>query len=1490
MLQKYCANITNQLYKICKIRYNKKVKKRLHEDAEERKVSMKRKFKKSMSVVMALSLAATPFGGYGLYHSPEVKAASDENTKGVLYQGSDYYTDSYDQKNKYDGTDLGCTYTKEATTFKVWSPEATKVTLKRYATGSDGEKGAKDLGTVEMTKGEKGVWSCTVKGDIVNTYYTYNVTVNNQTQEAVDIYAKAVGVNGDRAMVVDLDSTDPEGWDANYKREKTLLSDINVWEVHVRDFSIDVSSGVSEANRGKYKAFTEHTTVNGKGKVASCVDYLKELGVTHVQILPMYDYGSTDSDHYCVDERNVSTSMSSNYNWGYDPENFNVPEGSYSSNPYDGNVRITETKEMIQALHDAGIKVIMDVVYNHTYDTAKSNFNKIMPDYYYKVNGKVYDDQSGCGNSTRSRSAMYRKFMIDSVSYWAEEYNIDGFRFDLMGIHDVTTMNQIRSTLDKKFGEDKIIMYGEGWSGGSIDSDGAWKGNEDKLDDGIGFFNDQIRDSIKGDKEYNGTIGYVQTNYQSGSYVQGDPGNPKWPDNLFGGIMGSVGKSGGQWWMWRPFWSKSSNCSLNYTSAHDDLTLWDKFFQTGDGAHSSDFDSTEDRYIRMNKMSGAIINISKGGTFMQAGEEFCRSKYGVKNSYNKPDSTNKLDWTRLLTHGTVADYYKGMLQIRHVFSGFTKITTRSENNWNPNGNNYTWVSKDEGGVSTFIVTNDTANEWNKVAVIMNNKTTASTVDLGKYGSSWVIISDGNKAGIESISECGASISAAGKSVVVAVPKDTYDKNIESIRKKLEERQHTNAAPTIIVDHDNIEVAPGDSVSFSVTAKDADGDQVTLSASGVPEGAEFDVATGKFTWDSAEKGTYTVTVSATDGTSTTKKEIKISVVSATSSLDELINEVEAADLAKDELTDSVWKALQDALASAKELAGDDAATEAQCAVVKAALQKAFDNATGEKSARENLQKYVTEAEATIADAKEDNNDAELLKDAKTVLKDTKDLLEGVAAAKVYTAAQNNLEDSVASLAIGDGKPSIHVSAPGFDTPYVYAWTGDGTTAKTLLGEWPGVQLKEKDADGNYVYDISVDGKFNLIINNGKTAKQQTNDLKQVSGKVTVVVEKTSSSKDSNGNAIYTATAKSEEVTSVTPELFKTSLEKALTTAKAYDAENYTEASFADLQDAMDAAEKVMDNQKATQLEVNKAARALRAAYVSLEPVSADVIDPTEPPREVGTPSPIPEITVTPEGTPDVEEGTPTPEVTESPVESTKPTNTPVIPGVTNTPVVTTKPTSTPVVTKTPAASGSAVTTNTPVPTATAATGMDQTPASELTISSLTVSPALSQVVKKPIKVSARAAKATGTATYKFEVYRGTLLVASQDYSESNNFTFKVSEAGTYTVKVTATDTSKKEVVKSKKVIVVSKVLSMKLKKKIVKKKKLKVSATATGGLKSYKFKYAIKNAKGKIVKRTGYVANKTLSWKSKLAGKYTVQVIVKDATGTKVQKKLTVKLK
>lgn len=797
--------------------------------------------KKLFSFFLASVLAATTVS---VAPSMEIYAEGED---GKVYAKRSFDS-SYDSQNAYSGNDLGCTYTPEKTTFKVWSPEASSVVLCRYEDGNGGNA----ISETPMVKGGNGVWSAEIAGDIVNTYYTYKITVNETTAEAVDIYAKATGVNGDRAMVVDLDSTDPEHWDNNYQREKTLLSDIIVWEIHIRDFSIDASSGVSQQNRGKYKAFTESTTINGEGKTASCIDYLKELGVTHVQILPMYDYAS-------IDETNVSTSSGSNYSWGYDPKNYNVPEGSYSSNPYDGNVRIKEMKEMIQALHDAGIKVIMDVSYSHTCDAGDSNFNKIMPDYYYKLNSDLsYDDQSGYGNATRSDSAMFRKFMIDSVSYWAEEYHLDGFRFDLMGIHDITTMNQIRSALDSKFGEDTIVLYGEGRTGnGAYDSSSAHKANESKLDYGIGYYNEQISEALKGRQSFDGTIGLLQTNYVSGEYLE--PG-VKWPDNVFGGIMGSAGYTSGEWGMWQPFWSKSSGCCLSYVSAHDGLTLWDKLAE----GFGKDFSSVDDKMKRMNKLAGSILLASKGGAFLQAGEEFARTKNGDENSCSSPDSVNKIDWNRVDAYSDIQEYYKGMIRIRKAFSGFRSVLKRSDDNWNPENNNIEWISKEEAGMTAFYETNDVPGEWDRIAVLINNGTSEETVSL-TGSDNWVIIADGTKAGLEKISESGPDIIVPGKSVIVAVPKDTFDKNHVSKNE-----------PPVITCGTAFSVLAGETLSFTVETSDPDNDTVVLEADGIPNGASFDVTTGIFQWENPVAGKYTMTLAASDGRVAATKTITITV--------------------------------------------------------------------------------------------------------------------------------------------------------------------------------------------------------------------------------------------------------------------------------------------------------------------------------------------------------------------------------------------------------------------------------------------------------------------------------------------------------------------------------------------------------------------------------------------------------------------------------------
>lgn len=1465
---------------------------------------------KVLSAMLAASLTTTSFAGYGLtIPAIHVEAASDEGVINALYKGSDYYTSQYDAANKYDGTDLGCTYTKEKTTFKVWSPEATKVTLKRYATGSDSEEGAKDLGTVEMTKGEKGVWSCTVEGDIVNTYYTYDTVVGGTTySNAVDIYAKAVGVNGDRAMVVDLDSTDPENWDKDYDSKRTAmkLSDISVWEVHIRDFSIDVSSGVSEENRGKYKAFTETgTTINGEGRVKTCVDYLKQLGVTHVQLLPMYDYAS-------VDETKVSNKLGSNYNWGYDPENYNAPEGSYSSNPYDGNVRIKEMKEMIQALHDAGIKVIMDVVYNHTYETKNSNFTKLMPDYYYKLNGTKYNNQSGCGNATRSQAAMYSKFMRESLLYWAEEYHIDGFRFDLMGIHDYNTMNNIRKDMDERFGEDTIILYGEGWTGdGNYDTDSAHKANESKLAPDIGYFNDQIRDSIKGEHKFDGTIGLVQHNYVTGTDLE--PGE-KWPNNVFGGIMASVGYTEGQWGMWRPFWSKSSNSVLSYCSAHDNLTLWDKLTE----GFGKNYSSTDEKLIKMNKMAGAVTLVSHGGYFLQAGEEFARTKGGDENSYSSPDSTNKIDWTRVSTYSDIQQYYQGMLAIRKAFSGFRNEWTRSSDNWKPNNCNLTWISKEATGTTAFYLTNDVKGEWNKLAVIINNATADVTVDL-TGSNNWVVIADGKNAGLTKLSESGSSLKVAGKSVVVAVPKDTFDAN-PNIGKK-------NTAPEIVIENTKIAAKTGDKVEFTVSASDAEGDAVTISAEMLPKSADFDAATGKFTWDSVAEGTTTVTFTATDGTDKSSKVVTITGTSATTALNVLLKEIEEAELTQENTgtTDELWTNFSNEIAKAQELTKKTDATEAECNAAETSLKVAFIIAKNTKSAKEILDVTKAKAETKITTAKADsiNYDAEALQDAETVLETAKALTK--ATPDDYTDMNEDVEDTLDTLVSKKACPKVHVSTT-WDTPHVYIWTSVGTgataTATNYAGAWPGTELTDKDADGNYVFELEEDISYNVIVNNGAKGKKQTADLTKLKGDIyiTVGAESTSSK---NGNDIYPATTECKEIQGGgTAKVNTTKLAARIAVEKEKKAEDYEAASFQALQDAIAASEAVVADTATTQVKVNQQYRALKAASKAL--VFTGTATPTPDVTEVPTPkvtvSPFvtitPLVTVTPSGDVTAVPVTTVPsgDVTAAPatkVPDVDITNTPSItdiPNETNNPDKTSKPNETnqpSVNTPTPTLKPSADVTSTPGvtampnPTATVIPTADveptETPEPVLGVKSLTILAPQKKGIKNKYTFYATAKNGEAGYKYKFvlnEGMSGEKVIKS--YSQKASKTWIPKKAGTYKITVYVKDASGDVASKEMFFSVAKKQLfvkSFKVVSKTLKVNKTFKAAVAAGNAKGTAYyKFIVKNSKNKTVSTRQYAKTKTFTWKPTAKGKYKITVYVKDKRNTYIKSTKTVTVK
>ncbi len=706
------------------------------------------KLRKLLSVLLAVLMVLSTVSLLAV--SAETEVANDNPYSVAAMQ--------IDKDFGYDGDDLGSTYTPEATTFKVWSPTAKSVTLKLYATGSDTEEGAADLGSYEMAfDSTTGVWSVTVEGDLLNVYYTYEVatvalvTGVEKVNETVDVYAKAVGVNGNRAMVVDLDSTDPEGWDKDAHIFVDEQADAIIWEVVVRDFSASASSGVSEENRGKFLAFTEKgTTVNGEGYVATGIDYLKELGVTHVQINPFYDFASIQEDK----------DLSLQYNWGYDPKNYNVPEGSYSSNPYDGNVRIKECKQMIQALHEAGIGVIMDVVYNHTYASDTSFFQLTVPNYYYRYNKNGgWSAGSGCGNDTASEREMFRKFMIDSCRYWVEEYHVDGFRFDLMGLHDAETMNQIRADLDTI--DSKLIMYGEGWNMTSefdpVDCEGnavlgASQRNAAVVDERVGMFNDQIRDGLKGNVFSNTGTGFLQgspTSYEAVAY---------------GVRANTVGKGG----TWTP---QSPNQCVTYVSCHDNHTLYDRLVASTRG-EDSNYRLRYADLMEMNKLSATIILTSQGTSFFVAGEELARSKDGDHNSYSSPIAVNEIDWNLAVSNADLVSYYKGLINIRKNFAPFTDGTGNS-------AKNYTFATSLSSVESylAYVVDNDVEGQWDKVAVIGNCLPTESqTVKLPDVGvDEWVIIADEKSAGVSELRTVkGNEIEVAPSGSIIAVDKASFD--------------------------------------------------------------------------------------------------------------------------------------------------------------------------------------------------------------------------------------------------------------------------------------------------------------------------------------------------------------------------------------------------------------------------------------------------------------------------------------------------------------------------------------------------------------------------------------------------------------------------------------------------------------------------------------------------------------------------------------------
>ena len=631
----------------------------------------------------------------------------------LIYNGEEYAiqlpnvysTDSFEAAYTYDGDDLGAVWTAERTTFRVWAPTAASVKVNLYRSGTPGTNDL--IEQLEMTSDVNGTWVAEKSGNLNGVYYTYVVEVNGQTTEACDPYARTTGVNGLRAMVIDLDSTDPEGWenDADPHAGQSV-TDAVIYELHVRDLSIDESSGI--VNKGKFLGLTETGTTNFQG-ISTGLDHIKDLGVTHVHLLPVYDYAS-------VDESKLDQAQ---FNWGYDPLNYNVPEGSYSTDPYNGEVRVAEMKQMVKALHDNGISVVMDVVYNHVYSAESFCFNQIVPGYFSRITETgSYSNGSGCGNDTASERAMVRKYIVDSVLYWAEEYHIDGFRFDLVGLLDTQTINEIVETVHAQY--PNVIFYGEGWSlTTNLTKTGyalATQTNSAQTP-GFAYFSDSIRDTLKGSVFNNNEKGYVS------------------------GAAGYTSKIS-QYFLADTPWCNDPTQIVNYASCHDNMSLFDRLTQSTPDA------TVEDR-VRMNNLTAAIYMTAQGIPFFQAGEEMLRSKplgNGTfdENSYSSPDSVNSLKWDDLNdpVYQDVYNYYKGLIAFRQAHPAL-RMTSAEEI-----AAHATAVDGLVGNVTAFHIAPGANGDESELFIVFNPDADAAKVALPD--GEWTIFVNDEAAGLEAL--------------------------------------------------------------------------------------------------------------------------------------------------------------------------------------------------------------------------------------------------------------------------------------------------------------------------------------------------------------------------------------------------------------------------------------------------------------------------------------------------------------------------------------------------------------------------------------------------------------------------------------------------------------------------------------------------------------------------------------------------------------------
>jgi len=626
------------------------------------------------------------------------------------------------EQKTYTNSDLGLTFKDGVYTFKVWSPLAEQVSLKLYQTGRIDEETC--IKKIDMRL-ENHVWVISLEEELDGLFYTFEFQHPDDTTEAPDLYSKAVGINGDRTAIIDLRETNPEGWENDQHVMQESITDAIIWEVHVEDFSSDHASGISPEYQGKYLAFTEEeTTLFEAGLFPTGINYLSQLGVNYVHLLPVFDF---DND----EESDV-------YNWGYNPKNFNVPEGKYSSDPNDPKARIRELKQLIHSLHKHDIGVVMDVAYNHTFLTEESWFQLTVPDYYYRQDDEGnFSNGSGVGNETASERTMMRKYIIDSILYWVEEYHIDGFRFDLMGVHDTETMNLVRDNLDQR-GYSDVILYGEPWTGGPIALKEPYKpADRDHVHDfseRIALFNAEFRDSIKGDvfSEYEGAFLQGANVERVSDFTNLD---------LIAAIMANTQRDAGEYDIpEHKAWARVPTEVLNYSSAHDNLTLYDKLVKS---THSPTTQIRHEEIVEMNKISAAILMTSQGGIFFQAGEEFARTKYGNANSYNASIAINRLDWSRAKEYKDIVEYYKGMIEIRKAYPPLRDPSRKSAD--------MIYFKRLPENLISYFIPNliDDQAPWVNLLVAANTSDHPQSIDLPKdtqeHDQKWKILANNQQA-------------------------------------------------------------------------------------------------------------------------------------------------------------------------------------------------------------------------------------------------------------------------------------------------------------------------------------------------------------------------------------------------------------------------------------------------------------------------------------------------------------------------------------------------------------------------------------------------------------------------------------------------------------------------------------------------------------------------------------------------------------------------